>query len=556
MGDIYSIIADLPRIYTADQYNRRQCVQLQEIDRILQREKVKTVYREEYVDRHFIHDFCGHYGSCFQDYPKKCIRLHFFKKNFSLRQFKSMLADPEKASNWQEYLGEYVGFIVLRPIPQAILGNVSLKAPSDNKNSHYLKKTIESHLCGLRLEVQTIPFQEQDNAISACATAALWMALHAIPGRLPYAVPSPHKLTGNARKVTEEGFKSHKITKGLTISQMARAVKEEELEPLVCVPHSTSYAKALIRAYANAQIPVVLGIELYFRSDAPSDTVLDRAIGNHAVTVLGWREDNKIQEFDAPDMANNFISLRGDVMSNHAEKWEKNRFFLQASSMKELYCHDDQIGPYSLISFKDEYSSGLTTEWSRIYNGVTVDAMIVSVLVPCSPKVRIRFSNIYEVIKVLNLLLYPYYNELSYNLIWYIRLETVCNYTKEIIAENSLNSEAKFEVLSTSFPRFIWVVDQYLQKIDEKETDGEITQSDSKQKVASFIFDATDIQNSDFLVRVIHYNNESYNANKAILEEAFSEYESEDMEFNNVPSIIRHLMEHYETDKDCKIVKN
>lgn len=533
---ITDIIKDLPAPFAVDSYNRRQHMQMDKIDRILRRENVRTVYQEEYVDRHFIPDFCGHYGSCFQDYPKKCIRLHFFTKEFALKQFIDMLEDPKQACDWKKYLGDYVGFIVLRPIPQAVLGNVSLKAPSDDAYSHYLRKNIISHLCGLDLEVQTIPFQEQDDAISACATAALWMALHAIPGKDPYNVPSPHKLTSNAQKVLEEGIIPHKITKGLTISQMAQAIKEEGLAPLVCVPHSTSYAKALIRAYSSANIPIVLGIELYFRSS-------NRVIGNHAVTVLGWKKGSELKEFDAPDLANDYHYRTEESNEGRADS-EKlySQLFLESSKINGLYCHDDQIGPYSLISIPDEYSFGLTKEWI-LQNNESVDATIVSVLVPCSPKVRIHFSYIYEIVKALNSMLYlPYYYRLGCKLTWDIRLETVCNFRKTILAGNYgyRKENTKFKVLSTPFPRFIWVVDQYIQEKEEEDID--------KEKVVSFIFDATDIQNSDFTINVIHSNEKVYTANRTILKK---KYTPETLA--SVPPVVRHLLKHYKQD-DNKII--
>lgn len=278
-------LALLPSAYSANIRNPRQRVQLEEIDKILSKVNAKTVVAEEYIDRHFIHDFCAHYGSCYFDYPKKCIRLHFFANKFSQDQFKQYVTSGAPDSDG---LGNYCGFIVLRPIPGAILGNVSLAVAMDPNKSFCIRKKRGVHLCGMELVVETIPFQEQDHAISACATTALWMALHAVPGNQSHNVPSPYRLTENAHKVMVDVMRSHEVTRGLTISQMANAIKEENLNPLTCVPLSTSYIKALVKAYLNMSVPVVFGIELYYRSDSSAQGVSSRRIGYHSVTALGY----------------------------------------------------------------------------------------------------------------------------------------------------------------------------------------------------------------------------------------------------------------------------
>ncbi len=494
---------------------------MEEIDKILIRENVKTAVGEEYLDRHFIHDFCGHYGSCYYDYPKKCIRIHFFAKRFSLRKFKEVITRDDANA---EDLGKYVGFIVLRPIPGAILGNVSLQADLTNRSIFLLFKERIVHLCGLDLKVETIPFQEQDHAISACATAALWMALQAVPGNQPHNVPSPHKLTENAHKVMVEGVKSHEVARGLTVAQMSGAIKDENLNPLTCVPFSTSYAKALLKAYLNMGVPVVMGIELYYRSDKAAKKASSRSIGFHSVTALGYAEGDVLKLFDAPDMA----SKDDDDVTD---------LFLESSSINTLFCHDDQIGPYSALSFSDEDCVGLDTEWGRMFSHGPIDAKITSVLVPCNPKVRIRFSKIYEIVKALNAELVGYFSLLGGIISWDIRLENVCNIKRELRSVDFLDDSTRFNLLTLSMPRYIWVVDLYYKVHGRKE------------RITSFLFDATNIENSNFLIRIIHYSNfsfitMSYAANQPLSEESQQ----------SSPEIVRLMMDLYRvSDSDSKL---
>lgn len=511
-SSIGDILARLPKEYQTNIQNPRQRIQLEEIDRILSRENVRTAVGEEYLDRHFIHDFCGHYGSCFYDYPKKCIRLHFFTREFSEEQFKSLITSDEATSY---DLGDYIGFIVLRPIPGAILSNVSLKADVNAPDSFLITKERSVHLCGLDLYVDTIPFQEQDHAISACATAALWMALQAVPGTQPHNVPSPHKLTENAHKIMVEGVKSHEVSRGLTVAQMSGAIKEENLNPLTCVPLSTSYSKALIKAYLNMDVPVMLGIELYFRSDKAAKNVSSRRLGFHSVTALGYELGAPIKPFDSPDMASK-------------EKGVINDLFLEASSISKLFCHDDQIGPYATMAFSDEYCIGLDTEWGRMFSYGPVDAKIISVLVPCNPKVRIRFSKIYEIVKALNADFSGHFSLFGGETSWDIRLENVCNVKRQLRSAFSLDESTRFDLLSMSMPRYLWVVDQYYRVNNRKDV------------ITSFLFDATDIENSNFLIRIIHYNNFSFTTTHYVANLPLSSASQQ-----SSPEIVRHMMDLY-----------
>ena len=529
---LYDIVSSLPVDFAIDGYCQRQNLLIESIDIRLKESGVKSVVMEEYVDRHYIHDFCGHYGSCYHDYPKKCIRVHFFSYKFSEAEFKRIITDLTDPQDAIAKLGEYIGFIIFRPLPSAIFGNVALKAPVSSQNLFLITKTIKVHLCGLELYVATIPFQEQDKAISACATSALWTALHAIQENMPHNVPSPHRLTEKARKALVEGVKSHEVTRGLTITQMSWAAKDDNISPIVCVPPSTSYLKALLRAYLYARIPVVLGIQLFYNNDDVSKNVINKVKGHHAVTALGYGEDlDYMKPFDAPDM----VSYNGVA---------PRELFLESSSLNAIFCHDDQIGPFSLMTVPDEYSPALTTEWGRKDPNGSIDAKVLSILIPCNNKVRIRFSKIYDLVKGLNLILADYYTDtFGYQISWDIRLETVCHLKSRLrsIASNILDPASKFKILSTPMPRYIWVVDQYIRKASEFPK--------GRDMVVSYFFDATDIENSDFLMKVVHYRKVAYNFNKAFFMLNKKEHDNP-----ATPYIIRNLTDCYIDKENDKII--
>ncbi|MGA2356720.1 MAG: hypothetical protein ABSG02_19675, partial [Terriglobales bacterium] len=45
------------------------------------------VVEEEYVDGDYLDDYASFYVKCFEDYPKRCKRLHFFAVETSSAQF-------------------------------------------------------------------------------------------------------------------------------------------------------------------------------------------------------------------------------------------------------------------------------------------------------------------------------------------------------------------------------------------------------------------------------------------------------------------------------------
>jgi len=66
-------------------------------------------------------------------------------------------------------------------------------------------------------------------------------------------------------------------------------------------------------------------------------------------------------------------------------------------NLKELYVHDDQIGPYSKVCPK--YNDGDFSFWRNEWitkNGYK-DIFVDKLLIPIYPKIRLSFNNLYEV---------------------------------------------------------------------------------------------------------------------------------------------------------------
>lgn len=449
--------------------------------------KETTVVENEYVDTHFIDDFCGHYGRCFVPYGRKCVRLHFFSRRFELADLYEILISNQDKNIVENVLGQYLGYIVLRPIPASIFAKVCLAADIVERPGYkIMNKPYRTHLCGLTFVVPTIAFQEQDHAISACATVALWMGLNAAPGILPRDVPSPYEINEIVKMRPVDLQLSNTVDRGLNVSQMVSVINERDFEALAIRPATFGYAKAVIRAYIGIGIPVLLGLDLHHRSAEPEQRTF---LGKHAVTVIGFEGEESLHPFEAT------------IGTVKAYNPDGINLYLESSAMKSLIVHDDQIGPFSKMVFPGEYSRSLETEWIDPTAEGNVDAFIDVLTVMNIPKVRIRFSSILEIVMEINRTVYNLYQDECLFISWDIRLVNVCALKREIrsLPESQINNDDKLDILTRSLPRYIWTAD-LLVRVDDKEY------RRSPTRITSYYFDATDMENAGIFLFGINYD--------------------------------------------------
>lgn len=454
-------------------------VLLSNIDRYLTMLGSRTVIiEEEYIDTHFIDDYCGHYARCFVDYDRKCIRLHFFQNMFEEHDFNALLLQHADHNQINALLGEYLGYIVLRPIPSSVFGKVILAVRS-GESSKVILKNYETHLCGLTFSFQSIAFQEQDHAISACATVALWMGFNAVDGLPPRQVLSPYRIYEIVKKNSNEGYLSNTVDKGLNVSQISRVINERGMESLAIKPSTFSYAKALIWAYVNMDIPVIMGIDLVKKSDEIGKSY---SLGKHAVTVIGFEGEKSVQAFKESKIA--------------YQKDDDIELYLESSRIESLIVHDDQTGPYSKMNFSKEYGMSLDTDWSIPTDPGPIDASIDVLIIMNKPKVRIRFASMLSQTKELNKNLYSAFVKRGRYISWDIRLVSVCRVKQEILSTD-INDEDKLRLVGRSMPRYMWKV-ELLTRMDS-------SYSSPATKVTSYYFDATDMDNASiFLFGINH----------------------------------------------------
>jgi hypothetical protein len=145
-----------------------------------------AICEHEYIEKSYLDDYSEYFVKCFHDYGRKSARFHFFECSLKDRNIEEILDcnDKNKRSSLIERINKsYLGFVVIRPIPRTFISRTCLRAYSkdedDPENTIQIKRDIKSNLFGIDFTVSTLPFQEQDKVVAACATASLWSFLQA-----------------------------------------------------------------------------------------------------------------------------------------------------------------------------------------------------------------------------------------------------------------------------------------------------------------------------------------------------------------------------------------
>jgi hypothetical protein len=249
-----------------------------------------VVVEQEYVDHDYLEDYAAYYVKCFVGYRRWTSRLHFFRNSFGEAEFRSLLAGESGTLVVDQLQRSYLGFVVVKPLPQTIVGRTCLATyPDDNLRRHFpITQTYQASLFGIALRVESLAFQEQDSVVAACATSALWSCFQGTGKLFQHSIPSPVEITKAAAVAIPHSELPQNAralpNSGLTTAQMAQAVKSVGLEPYIVGAVNRHVLNGTVYAYLRSKIPTILGISL-------QDWVGERCVnemGKHAVAVTGF----------------------------------------------------------------------------------------------------------------------------------------------------------------------------------------------------------------------------------------------------------------------------
>lgn len=456
---------------------------------------IQMIVENHYIDQHFIEDFAQYYVRCFHPYPRECVRVHFFLSDLVQEQnnpgnkkpvldelcFRDILEGKNSDGVNQEQLRkDYLGFVVIRPIPETFLAKVCLRLYSNimsgNTNGCTVL-TIENKvsLFGIPLQVDSVPFQEQDRVLSACATSAIWSFFYAHKCVSRINLPSSITITKSAYP-SNNGMDVRFPNLGLSPDMMCRSIRNQGLEPSVIGLTDSTAAQQLLEhvyAYVNSGWPILLGLKVFNEKGEEQ--------GLHAITVLGY----KLSE-------NSVLPLDSDQVRMKAHK------------IKYLYIHDDRVGPYARLTFDagrwiigvESISELKTFDTKETYEPT---CLILGVY----HKQRISYVRIKQTCQNLqDFLLLFCKSDMAGNesqrqemgmiisaLEWDIQIENVQSLKQRLLKEDRA-IKGKSEIITASLPRFVW-------SIKARRND---------QEIMELLFDATDIPQGHAFLGILHYN--------------------------------------------------
>jgi hypothetical protein len=382
------------------------------------------VVENVYTDGDYLDDFASYYVRCYAEYDRCCRRLHFFSDSVTTEILAGLVVGTLPSDRAKIVGDGYLGFVVARPLPSAVVGRTVLRTyPTANGRRHYtVVRDYESHLFGTKLRVRSLPFQEQDSVLAACATVALWCAFHKTAELFGTTAPRPSVITGAANRGFHRGrlVPSH----GLIVEEMCQAVRDVGLEPeLVDCYERNVPLISLAYAHLRMGVPVILVVKLGNQ-------------GLHAITLTGY-------------------SLQDKVV--HSEELAGTATCLPMMGLRidELYGHDDQVGPFARLIVRSAASPVLLEGDWKDDGGQPLRIEPIAALIPVYNKVRVTFLDVQSWLTRLHGVLPALGLDSTGSIEWDLSLTTTNAY-KELVKSSGLPSAELERLLLTPQPRFIW----------------------------------------------------------------------------------------------------
>lgn len=405
----------------------------------------------KYLDKDYLEDYSQYYVRSFGNNGHKCARLHFFAEEVDHGRLDQILAKGNE-KEITKLQNAYLGFVVIKPLPKTFVGKTCLKNYSSINTvggmKRCLSKKYKVDLFGISLSVNSIAFQEQDQVVSACATTAIWTALHALPKRDVRSVPACSIITTHAiNHIT--GSSNSFPNRGLTNVQILRSLDYEGLrhhEFNIQTDTKENFLE-VVRSHIDSGFPLILGVDVYDPAKKPGQ----KNKGGHAITILGY------------DLTNDASSI---------------------------YVHDDRMGPFAKAAIVelgnkdcgDEFHGRWGLELQEKDDSGKCNAfqeylLPTSLIIPTPQKARLGFSYpkktcdlIVEVFEQTIIKYLPEGTQISGALKFDIKLMEISEIRQTLIKSvNAANGaeweEEKKKFLTGSYARFQWVASFTLYEV-------------------------------------------------------------------------------------------
>ncbi|WP_373852305.1 hypothetical protein [Bradyrhizobium sp.] len=425
------------------------------------------VVETPYTDRDYLEDYAAYYARCHEQYGRRCSRLHFFSSSFDQALIdRAIVGDKTCVSQLQ---GNYLGFIVVKPLPSTVIGRTCLVTYARLEGSREYPATREYkvHLFGIELSVRSLPFQEQDRDVAACATSALWSVFNETGHIFQHNIPSPAEITNAAAESRRVMSRALPAGSGLTAEQIADAIRSVGLEPGYIKAENIDLLLISATAYLRAGIPGILLGALIRQKNKRSRPV---ELGLHAVALAGYgRPEGKPVQYGST--------------------------LFSATGSTRLYAHDDQLGPFSKLIVDRNKFPGLLSSSASERTGIRFSPQ--TLLVPLYHKIRVPVEAVISAIAALNgfveatrqAIVVP----LDKPVVWDIQLVSNADLKREVYGNGAILGEFRRKALLEDLPRYMW------------RASAEVGGS----RLFDLLFDATDLLQGGHFTTGIPYSKET-----------------------------------------------
>jgi hypothetical protein len=402
-----------------------------------------------YIDAGYLDDYAAYYVKCFKTYDRRCKRIHFFSKQISADDFLGIVDGKASKLELGRFTNSYLGFVVARPLPDAIIGRTVLKTydPDNGRRNYKCIREYTANLFGIDLRIKSLAFQEQDTVMAACATVALWCAFNKTRDLFNSPAPTPAEITRTANRLV---FQSRSIpSHGLNVQQMTNVIQHVGLEPEVVRVDNTTPFVSLVYAHLKWGLPVILAVEV-------------EGIGKHAITLVGYSErEERVREHEVAkhqdvEMCPPMVGLRID----------------------RLFAHDDRLGPFVRLDIEmrrptkrnplpvvlrpklptdanhTEETGGASKPAKTAKRNGPPAIYPITVIVPVYHKIRVTFQDVEKLLlkftEVLRLM------EPKRSIEWDLHLTTTNEYKSLIKVDGAIPKSVKRRVLLEPKPKYFW----------------------------------------------------------------------------------------------------
>ncbi len=381
----------------------------------------KTIVAEyDYVDADYLDDYASYYAKSFEHINRHCTRIHFFTSTFSKRSFHKAVVGGVRSTKLLR--DSYLGFIVARPLPTATIGRTVLRTypPDGSRRNYSAVRKYEANLFGIRLHVESLAYQEQDAALAACATVALWSCFQKTRDLFQSLAPTPVAITQAANKVLEQArpFPS----RGLQIEQICNAIASVGLDPEVYHVTTDLPIVTLMYSYLSLGLPVLLVVNI-------------PGTGFHALTVNGY-------------------SLRANIQTA-SEGWDVSKSYppMIGRRIDEFYAHDDQVGPFSRLKIDSATASDPIVRLTE--SGWNQSLIPKAIIVPVYHKIRIGFREVRNWLFLISIV--ASWVSSAADSEWDIKLTSSNSFKEDVRSgEITVPPTQRNQVLLEGLPKYVW----------------------------------------------------------------------------------------------------